>query len=286
MGAGGIAIGRGAITFLLLPVVAIVVAGYVLPGLVLLAMSFGVVPARPSWAQFTVEHYERLLGDVYYARIIGYTLFFGLIVATITAIIAFPVGYYLARSRSRMTSLYAVVTFTPLAVGMNMLTLGWMIILSRTGFVNSLLTGTGIVAEPLHLLYGWGAVIVGMVHVTFTFMVLPIEAVIRQIDPALEKAARTLGASPLRTFWEVILPLSLQGIAAGFLIVFLQVCGAFVLPLLLGGQGFTVVPIAIWEQITVSSDRSFASVLSITLILVSLMVMVPQLRIARGRDLV
>jgi putative spermidine/putrescine transport system permease protein len=286
MGAGGIAIGRRGITILLLPVVAIVTAGYVLPGLVLLVMSFGVVPTRPSWAQFTLEHYERLLGDVYYARIIGYTLFFGLIVATITALIAFPVGYYLARSRSRLTSLYAVVTFTPLAVGMNMLTLGWMVILSRTGFVNSLLTGTGIVAEPLHLLYGWGAVIVGMVHVTFTFMVLPIEAVVRQIDPALEKAARTLGAGPLRTFWEVVLPLSLQGIAAGFLIVFLQVCGAFVLPLLLGGQGFTVVPIAIWEQITVSSDRPFASVLSVTLILVSLIVMMLQLRIARGKDLV
>ncbi len=175
------------------------------------------------------------------------------------------------------------MTFTPLAVGMNMLTLGWMIILSRTGFVNSLLTGTGLVAEPLHLLYGWGAVIVGMVHVTFTFMVLPIEAVIRQIDPALEKAARTLGAGKLRTFWEVVLPLSLQGIAAGFLIVFLQVCGAFVLPLLMGGQGFTVVPIAIWEQITASSDRPFASTLSITLILVSLLVMILQLRVPEAR---
>ena len=286
MASRGLASGRRAATILLLPVVAIVFVGYVLPGLVLLAMSFGIVPARPSWSQFTLEHYERLLSDVYYARIIGYTLLFGLIVATITAIIAFPVGYYLARSRSRLTSVYAVVTFTPLAVGMNMLTLGWMIILSRTGFVNSFLTGTGLVAEPLYLLYGWGAVVVGMVHVTFTFMVLPIEAVVRQIDPALEKAARTLGAGKLRVFWEVVLPLSLQGIAAGFLIVFLQVCGAFVLPLLMGGQGFTVVPIAIWEQITASSDRPFASTLSITLILVSLLVMILQLRLARGKDLV
>jgi putative spermidine/putrescine transport system permease protein len=265
---------------------AIVFAGYVLPGFVLLAMSFGIVPARPAWSQFTFEHYARLLGDIYYARIIGYTLLFGLIVATVTAIIAFPVGYYLARSRSRLTSVYAVVTFTPLAVGMNMLTLGWMIILSRTGFVNSLLTGTGIVSQPLHLLYGWGAVIIGMTHVTFTFMVLPIEAVIRQIDPALEKAARTLGAGKLRTFWEVVLPLSLQGIAAGFLIVFLQVCGAFVLPLLMGGQSFTVVPVAIWEQITASSDRPFASTLSVTLVLVSLIVMIIQLRVTRGKDLV
>lgn len=277
---------RSAVTLLLLPAMAMLVAAYVLPGLVLLAMSFGIVPARPSWSQLTLDSWARLFEDTYYARIIGYTLFYGFAVATITALLAFPVGYYLARSRSRMTNLYAVLTFTPLAVGMNMLTLGWMVILSRNGFINSLLTGSGLVNEPLHLLYGLGAVIVGMVHVTFTFMVLPVEAVVRQIDPALEKAARTLGAGPLRTFWEVVLPLSLQGIAAGFLIVFLQVCGAFVLPLLMGGQGFTVVPIGIWEQINVSSDRPFASVLSVALVLISFVVMIFQLRVARGKDLV
>jgi ABC-type spermidine/putrescine transport system permease subunit I len=129
-------------------------------------------------------------------------------------------------------------------------------------------------------------VIVAMVHVVFTFMVLPIEAVVRQIDPSLEKAARILGAGPVRTFLEVVLPLSLPGIAAGFLIVFLQVCGAFVLPLLLGGQGFTLMPIAIWEQITVSFDRSFAATLSVALILISIVVMLFQMRIMREKSLV
>ncbi len=131
-----------------------------------------------------------------------------------------------------------------------------------------------------------GSIVIGMVHVTFTFMVLPLEAVIRQIDPALEKAARTLGAGPVRTFLSITLPLSMQGVAAGFLIVFLQVCGAFVLPLLLGGQSSSTIPISIWEQITVSSDRPFAAVLSVVLMAASIIVMTLQLRIMRGKDLV
>jgi ABC-type spermidine/putrescine transport system permease subunit I len=169
---------------------------------------------------------------------------------------------------------------------MNMLTLGWMIILGRNGLINATLSDLGIVSQPLDLLYGWTAVIVGMIHVTFTFMVLPIEAVVRQIDPSVEKAARILGASRLRVMLVIVLPLSLQGIAAGFLIVFLQVCGAFVLPLLLGGQSFTVVPVAIWEQMTVLSDRPFAAALSSCLILISVVVMVIQLRVSRDRALV
>ena len=280
-------LGRGAALGLLAPVLIIVFAGYVLPSLALVAMSFEVPFRWPSsLATFTLKHYQRLAFDHYYLRILAYTFGLGFVVATITAIVAYPVAMYLARSRSRLTSFYAVLTFTPLAVGMNMLTLGWMVILGRTGFFNSILTGSGLIADPLQLLYGWGSVVVGMVHVTFTFMVLPLEAVIRQIDPALEKAARILGASPLQTFLRVTLPLSLQGVAAGFLIVFLQVCGAFVLPLLLGGQGSSTVPIAIWEQITVSSDRPFAAVLAVVLILTSIVVMVIQLRVTRGKDLV
>ena len=279
-------LGQLARIVLLLPATIIVVVGYVLPSLVLAALSFGIVPGVWVFSEATTSHYMRLLGDIYYLRVVGYTLFLGIVVSVLTAVLAFPVGYYLARSRSRLTSLYAVLTFTPLAVGMNMVTLGWMIILGKTGFINALLLQTGAINDPLQLLYGWGAVIVAMVHVVFTFMVLPIEAVVRQIDPSLEKAARILGAGPIRTFIEVVLPLSLPGIAAGFLIVFLQVCGAFVLPLLLGGQGFTLMPIAIWEQITVSFDRSFASTLSVALILISIVVMLLQMRIMREKSLV
>ncbi|WP_213774575.1 ABC transporter permease [Bradyrhizobium sp. dw_78] len=278
---------RGVTFFLLAPVLLIVAVGYVLPSIALVAMSFELPFQWPeSFATFTARNYQKLALDPYYLKILAYTFALGLVVATITAVAAFPVAIYLARTRGRIASLYAVLTFTPLAVGMNMLTLGWMVILGRTGFINSLLTGVGLISDPLQLLYGWGSIVIGMAHVTFTFMVLPLEAVIRQIDPALEKAARMLGAGPVRTFLSVTLPLSMQGVAAGFLIVFLQVCGAFVLPLLLGGQSSSTIPISIWEQITVSSDRPFASVLSVVLMAASIVVMMIQLRVMRGKDLV
>jgi putative spermidine/putrescine transport system permease protein len=272
---------------LLLPACALVFAGYLLPGFILLTMSVG-LPARfnADWFKASLDGFGMLVTDPYYAQIIGKSFLFGLVVALFTAILALPVAYYLARSNGILRSTLALASFTPVAVGMNMLTLGWMVILGKTGFINDVLIRTGLIAEPLPLLYNWGAVIVGMIHVSFTFMVMPVEAVIRQIDPSLEKAARTLGAGPLRTFFEIILPLSAQGIAAGFLIVFLQVVGAFVLPLLLGGQSTMLVPIAIWEQVIVLNNRQFAAVLSVTLILASFLVMLLQLRLARGKDLV
>jgi putative spermidine/putrescine transport system permease protein len=282
----GSSLRRGAAASLLAPVTVIVIAGYVLPCLALLAISVGIPVRLPvSFATFTFQHYWRLAFDAYYLRILFYTFALAFVVAGLSAIVAFPVALFLARSRSRLGSFYAVLTFTPVAVGMNMLTLGWMVILGRTGFINSLLIGGGLISDPLQLLYSWGAVVIGMVHVTFTFMVLPLEAVLRRIDPGLEKAARILGAGPVRTFFAITLPLSLQGVASGFLIVFLQVCGAFVLPLLLGGQSSSTIPISIWEQITVSSDRPFAAVLSVVLISISILVMIFQLRVTRGGDL-
>ena len=256
---------------LLAPVTAIVLAGYVLPSIALFATSLGIPVRFPiDLKAVTLQQYLRLALDGYYLKILAYTFALGFTVATLTAIVAFPVALFIARSRSRLSSFYALLTFTPVAVGMNMLTLGWMVILSRTGFINSLLTGSGLISDPIQFLYNWGAVIIGMVHVTFTFMVLPLEAVLRRIDPGLEKAARILGAGPIRTFFAITLPLSLQGVASGFLIVFLQVCGAFVLPLLLGGQGTSTIPISIWEQITVSSDQPFAAALSVVLIAMSI----------------
>jgi putative spermidine/putrescine transport system permease protein len=274
-------------TLLLGPVVLLIVVGYVLPGVILFLLSFG-HPA--SFAlnvdALHIEKYRQFFSSSYHLRILGYTLLLGLIVSSITAVMAYPVAYYLARSKSSLTRFYAILTFTPLAVGMNMLTLGWMVLLGRNGFFNALLQNGGFIEEPLPLLYNWGSVIIGLVHVTFTFMVLPVEAVLRQIDPSLERAARMLGASPLRTFALVLLPLSMEGVSAGFLIVFLQSCGAFVLPLLLGGQGFTFIPVSIWEQLTVSADRGFAAMLSVVLILISLIVMVVQLRSLKQRTLV
>src|SRR5690606_1547591 len=138
----------------------------------------------------------------------------------VTAVFGYPVAYYIARSHSPLRGLVFFLTIVPMAVGMNMITFGWMVVLGRNGLINAALGWIGLVDQPLQLLFSWGSVVVGLVHVLFTFMVLPIASVLKNIDPAVERAARNLGAGPVRTFLHVTLPLSLEGIAAGFLIVF------------------------------------------------------------------
>lgn len=267
----------------LIPLVALMVIGFVVPCLVLVAMSVtGGQPDQLFHFNLDFSRYEKLNGG-YFGKVILSTMAVSAAVATITSLLAYPVALFLARSTSRFSQVYFVIVFTPVAVGMNMLTLGWMLILGRAGLLNSVLMGIGLIDRPLPLLYNVFSVIVGLVHVTFTFSVLPIEAVIRNIDPALEKAARNLGASRFQTFLRVTLPLSLEGVSAGFLIVFMQTCGAFVLPLLLGGQNITMLPVAIWEAVATSDDRALAAVLSVVLLVVALLILFVQLRFFTAR---
>lgn len=266
------------------PLLLLMALGYFLPGLILFILSITTTnKITLNFSEYSIFNYLRIASTSYYSWIIIYTLLLSVAVALITAVLAYPVAYYLARTKTRTSRIYFVLTFTPLAVGMNMLTMGWMVLLGRNGLINETLIGLGIITEPLPLIYNWFSVVVGLVHVTFTFMVLPIEAVLRDIDPAIERAARNLGAGPIRAFFLVTFPLSIEGISAGFLIVFMQTCGAFVLPLLLGGPGLPVLPVSIWEQMTTAGDRGFASVLAIILLAISAVVLSVQLRYFRTK---
>lgn len=271
---------------LLAPILAFVLVGYVLPGLLVLLLSAGHPPsfvvrfANLDWAS-----YVKFASTPYYPRVLGYTVLLSVVVGCIAAVFGYPVAYFLARSRSWFQKALFFLTLTPMAVGINMLTLGWMIVLGKNGFVNSVLLGLGMVSEPLRLMFNWTGVIIGLTHVTFTFMVLPIASVLKNIDPALELAARNLGAGPVRTFLHVTLPLSVEGIAAGFLIVFMLSAGAFVLPLLMGGGGFMVLPILIWEQVTVALDNAFAATIAAVLLGFALAILWFQMRYFRlGRS--
>jgi putative spermidine/putrescine transport system permease protein len=120
--------------------------------------------------------------------------------------------------------------------------------------------------------------VIGLTNVLFTFHGAAIATVLKNIDPAVEAAARNLGAGPVQTFLRVTLPLSLEGVAAGFLAVFMLAAGALVMPMLLGGSRNPILPVLIWEQFTVANDRNFAAALALVLLAVALLVLVLQLR--------
>jgi len=270
---------------LLVPVTAFLALFYLIPLALITLMSAGHPPSFSLGLELlNLAHYTKFLSSPYYLKVLLDTVLLGLIVALITAILAYPVAYFLVRSRSRYRGFIYFVTLIPMAVGMNMITLGWLIVLGRNGFVNTLLDSLGFIDQPLGLLYTWPAMVVGLVNVIFTFMVLPIAAVLKNVDPSLERAARNLGAGPVRTFLMVTLPLSAEGVAAGFLAVFMQTSGALVMPLLLGGTSNTVLSVSIWEQYAVANDRYFAAVLSLILLAAALSVLWLQLKISKSRE--
>ena len=269
---------------LVLPVLIFLTAFYLLPAFLVLLMSAGHPPSFSIRTDLlSAANYERLFNSGYYLKVLVRTVTLGFAVGIVAAVFGYPVAYFLVRSKSRFRPLIYVLTLIPMAVGMNMITLGWLVVLGRHGFINSFLLQIGVINEPLGLMYTWGAMIVGLTNVQFTFMVLPIAAVLKTIDPSVEQAARNLGANFFRTFLFVTLPLSLEGVAAGFLAVFMLTSGALVMPLLLGGQGDTILPVLIWEQYSVANDRSFSATLAIVLLFFSLIILLLQLQVTRMR---
>jgi putative spermidine/putrescine transport system permease protein len=259
-------------------------AFYLLPAFLVLLMSAGHPPSFSIRTDLlSAANYDRLFNSGYYLKVLVRTVTLGFVVGIVAAVFGYPVAYFLVRSKSRLRPLVYVLTLIPMAVGMNMITLGWLVVLGRHGFINSFLLQIGVINEPLGLMYTWGAMIVGLTNVQFTFMVLPIAAVLKTIDPSVEQAARNLGANFFRTFLFVTLPLSLEGVAAGFLAVFMLTSGALVMPLLLGGQGDTILPVLIWEQYSVANDRSFSATLAIVLLFFSLIILLLQLQVTRMR---
>lgn len=261
-----------------MPMAVLMVVGYVLPGLLTLAISLGTPYGSLPQADLDPSKFVELVKSAYFWRVLNFTLLVSGAIAVINAVLAYPMAVFLARSNSKWVGACYLITFTPLAVGMNMLTIGWLIMLGQSGVINALLISAGFISSPLTLAYGIGAVIIGLAHISFTFMVLPLESVIRNISPSLEHAALSLGAPRWRVFLTITLPLSFEGIAAGMLIVFMQSCGAFVIPLLLGGSNTVMLPVAIWEQMSVANDRAGAAALSIALTAVATAVLIIQLK--------
>ena len=270
---------HGATMWLALPMAVLMIVGYVLPGMLTLAVSLGnPFGAWPTQGIVDFSKYVEIAHTAYFWRVLYFTLAVSAGVALINAVLAYPMALFLARSRSRWVGLCYLITFTPLAVGMNMLTIGWLIMLGRNGVINSALMSAGLLSEPLPLAYGVSAVVIGLAHISFTFMVLPLESVLRGIEPNLEKAAVSLGAPRWKVFLTITLPMSWEGLVAGMLIVFMQSCGAFVIPLLLGGSSTVMLPVAIWEQMTVANDRAAGAALSVILTAIALLVLAVQLR--------
>ncbi|MEZ5933847.1 MAG: ABC transporter permease [Alphaproteobacteria bacterium] len=259
-------------TFLLiLPTLGILIAFLLFPYLNMIVMSFRTPSTSDVFAPgYTIGNYLEILfdEDFYYLEILLNTLLLGAMTTAICLLLGFPVAYHLARSRSRVTTLLYAFVLSPLLVGVVVRCYGWIIILANNeGLINATLRDLGLVETFLPLMYNMTGVTIGLVHIFLPFMILPLTGAIQSIDPALEEAARSLGASRLTSILRVVLPLSLPGIQAGTILVFVLTISSYVIPVLLGGFNVVIMPTLVVQQLLDAMLWPFGAALAFVLAL-------------------
>jgi ABC-type spermidine/putrescine transport system permease subunit I len=240
-------------------------AFFLIPLLLLLGVSF--TEGYPLEAVPSLGSYRELFVDALYRSYLTTTLVFGIVVTALCLLVGYPLAYFLARRARRSYNLLLVAVVSPLLVSVVARTVGWTIMLGNEGMVNRFLLFTGIIEQPIQILFTPTAAIIGMVHVLLPFMVLSLASVLSGLDRSLEEAALSLGADRSRVFWRVTFPLSLSGVGVGCLLVFLLTLGAFVTPVLLGGGKIRLLAPMIYDQIINVVDWSMGSAMSIMLML-------------------
>ncbi len=226
--------------------------------------------------------YTRLLDDPFYLGALGQTLALSLGTAVISAVIGYPVAYFMVRRAQRWQGLLIFALVAPLLTSIIMRTYGWRVLMSRLGLVNAVLRGANLIERPIDFLSGPGVAIAALVHVLVPFMVLSIAASLQSVDGRLEESARLLGAGRIMTFIKVTLPLTLDGVGTGVILVFMLANGSFVTLLLLGG-GLQTLPLLIFQQFNTTRDFAFASAMSNVLLVAAVICLLLQARLIRRR---
>jgi ABC-type spermidine/putrescine transport system permease subunit I len=214
----------------------------------------------------SLEWYEKALGGRLYLEVYFITVRVAVIVTMITLLLSYPIAYFLATTTRLAAALGFALVILPLWTSILVRTYAWMVLLGRNGIINKSLLAVGFIEEPLALLHNELGVVIGMVHVLMPYMVLPIYAAMRRVDPDLIQAAEGLGAGSVRIFGRIFLPLSAQGIYAGSILVFVLSLGFFITPALLGGGRVIMIAVLIEQQVREVLNWPFAGALSTVLL--------------------
>lgn len=192
--------------------------------------------------------------------------------SALSVIVGYPVAYLIAALSGRGKTSWLFWVLLSFWTSFLVRAFAWIVMLGRNGVVNQLLTALGLQEQPAHLLYSLGAVLVSMVHALMPLAVLTMLSVMENIDRQLPRAALTLGARPGAAFWRVYFPLSLPGVAAGALMVFVTAIGFFIVPALVGGRKQTMLTQLIIEQVQQTMNWGFAGAISVLLLITVLLV--------------
>jgi putative spermidine/putrescine transport system permease protein len=213
---------------------------YVAPALILIVLFFvtpvtGLMLRSLTEPQFGLQNYAELIGSGTYVRIFANTFLVAGVVTLLSVVIGYPVAWALAVMPERWSRLVFAIIILSMWTNLLARTYAWMVLLQRTGVINKTLKALGLIEQPLALVNNLVGVTIGMTYIMLPFVILPLVGVIRSIDPATLRAGALCGANSWQCFTRILLPLSLPGIAAGALMVFVMALGYYVTPALLGG---------------------------------------------------
>lgn len=233
-----------------------------------------------GWADGIIEIFEPI-----YLQILGRSLAFAALTVLLTLVLCYPVAFWVSRLSERWRLVFLFLITLPFFCSLIVRLYAWLLILKPLGILNTLLLGTGLIHEPLEILYTPTAVVLGMVYVMIPFMFLPLYAAVDNLDRAQVEASLDLGATRVQTFLKVILPQTLPGIMGGAVIVFIPSVGNFVVPDVLGGAKGLMIGNLVEQQFLSSRNWPFGSALSMIImavVLTVLMVFVTRARKAGG----
>ena len=233
----------------------------------------------------TLEHYFHFFRVALYSDILWTTLKISVTTATIAAVLAYPVATVFVRGNSIVAPIITLVVIAPLAVSVVVRAYGWQLILGNgpNGLLNYILLHLGLISRPLAILFSDTAVVIGSLQIFFPMMVLPLASALGKIDPNLEQAARTLGASAWKVFIRITLPLSLPGLVAGITLVFSLAAGSYVIPALIGGPGSQMLGNLVEQQIISVYDWPFGATIATILVFIVIAINVLSMKLLGGR---
>ena len=206
-----------------------------------------------SDGQLSLENYQKMIQYKSYARVFLTTFQVSILTTLLCILIGYPLAYFLAILPQRMAGFFMLAVLLPFWTSLLVRTYAWLVLLQRNGILNDLAISAGIWDSPVKLVHNMTGTLIGMAHIMLPFLVLPLYGSMRKIERDMMHAASNLGASPIQAFWKVYFPLSLSGMVAGSLIVFVLCLGFYVTPAVLGGGRVVMVA----TQITAILENQF-----------------------------
>jgi putative spermidine/putrescine transport system permease protein len=242
------------------PLAALFFAAFVLP---LMALIFVSLFSTPQFVEMSPIQYGRFFTDPFSLRVLTDTLLLGAEVAMLALVLAYPLGLVYAASGSLGRAVITFLIMLPLLTSTVVRTFAWIVILGRDGIVNSSMLALGLWESPARLLYTWNGLVVALTQIQLPLMALPVINSLLRLDGNLMKAAEGLGAGRFRVFFTVVLPLTLPGAIAGWLLVFAAAATAFITQTLVGGGRIILMPSYIYQQAVGVQDWPFSAALSL-----------------------